>query len=263
MPPRWRFPIECVWVSVGGLAVGGAYLLVGAVQGLHVADPLQWATLWTAVAFTFLADLAIGPVVALLDGSGRRAWRGHVLAPAAGIAVIYAIALPTLDLRWALRVDAAASDAVGVAWAAGLNLIARHGTWRWRSAGGHPSWADSATIGAAAALFVFPALSPGAIARWGEPATIEAFLAGATPAGTSDEAVSLALNERGVASTQITGRILPGAERRPYGPGVTRCRYGLIAEYGFGFPVSVQAYYYFDRDSKLVDITVTKSIDSP
>ncbi|MEO5821511.1 MAG: hypothetical protein ABIT71_13480 [Vicinamibacteraceae bacterium] len=167
------------------------------------------------------------------------------------IAAFYATMLPALDFRWALGIDAHASNYVAVVWAIAVNGLGKWALWCWTGTRKAGDFRNALATGAVLAMMLAGAISPGATVQWDGPRSIEALLARVTPPGSSAASVKGTLRTRGIE-----------CEENPSGvPGMTECG-GRFGRYRLVFETSIRADFYFDDTGRLTEIRVLKDVDS-
>lgn len=96
-----------------------------------------------------------------------------------------------------------------------------------------------------------------------DPDRIEAHLLAETPLGTSEEAVFARLKANGVEPTPVwRGEVRPNTSFPPTTVAGSSFAHVAIAEYRIIFTTTVEAFYVFDADRRLVDIAVRKTTDA-
>jgi len=91
---------------------------------------------------------------------------------------------------------------------------------------------------------------------------IEAYLRTQTPLGASHADVIAWLGTRDITAEVINARIRPGSDYPESSVGGASFIHSSIAHYGLPV-VDVEAFYIFDDNNRLVDITVRRTIDGP
>jgi hypothetical protein len=105
-------------------------------------------------------------------------------------------------------------------------------------------------------------LVKGGAVQWGQPQSIEAFLAELTPLGSSRIAVQQTLESYGVRSDYTPVHVSAGSTYPPAALGGDGWQRALVSEYRFILVTSVEAYFYFDGSGRLREIKVRKTVDS-
>ena len=111
---------------LSALGVAIAYVCVAAAQ------TVEWNSAAVMVGAAIAVLAGTETVASLAAHAVRTAGGTEAAAGAATLAVIatfYATLLPTLDFRWALGIDAHASDHVAVGWAIAVNVFGKLALW--------------------------------------------------------------------------------------------------------------------------------------
>jgi len=246
-----------VWIDILGLngkprlsALGVAIAYVS----VAVAQSAEWSSAAVMVGAA-VAVVAIAETVASLAAHAIRTVGGtEVLAGAVTLAVIatfYATMLPALDFRWALGIDAHASNYVAVGWTVAVNALGKWALWCWTGTRKAGEFRGALATVAVLTITLAGMASPGATTQWDGPRRIEAFLERVTPPGSSAVAVKATLRRHGIECEEGAWVM----------PGTTWCD-AEFGRYRLVFHTSVQAEFFFDDRGRLRDINVVKSVDA-
>jgi ABC-type dipeptide/oligopeptide/nickel transport system permease component len=122
------------------------------------------------------------------------------------------------------------------------------------------------SIGILTALLLTGALLATILPNWRwhlSPAAIQSQLLAETPLGTSEEQVLRYLQARGLKPAPLwRGTVAANTIYPPSTAAGNSFTHAVVGEYGLIFTTSVEAFYVFGRDRRLVEIAVRKTTDA-